>query len=135
MASVALALLAAAGAWTWARAGAEEGLGAARSAGARAAAAEAALEDLTTEVEALERRMAVLTKDNDRFVTRMGRVRESLWGSLQRLRADLAAARSGSREALAGAGAAADEARSAARQLSVLEDRFEYHLRADHGGG
>lgn len=135
IAAIALAVLAATGAWLWAQREADAGVGAARTATARAAAAEAAVAELSTELDRLEDRLGAATEDNGRFAARMERVREALWSSLQSLRGELAQARAGSKEALAGVGAAASEAQAAARQLSILEDRFEYHLRADHGGG
>jgi hypothetical protein len=132
---VVVALLAAGGAWAWARAGAADGLGAAREASARAAAAEVAAAEVSEDLAALERRLGAATEGNERLANRMERATEALWSSLRNLRGELAAARAGSKEALAGVGAAAAEAHAAAKQLSVLEDRFEYHLRADHGGG
>ena len=124
-----------AGAWLWASRGSDAGVGTARSAAARAAAAEAAVDELSADVAVLTRRLNEAIAANDKLAGRLDRVSETLWASIRRLRGELAAARSGSKEALAGVEGAVAEARSAARQLSVLEDRFEYHLRSDHGGG
>ena len=135
VALVSVAVISAAGSWAWAQRSADDGVGAARTATERAVAAQAAVADLSADVERLEQRLAAITRDGDRSAERLGRVKESLWASLGRVRSDLAAARSGSKEALASVGSAVAEAQAAARKLSVLEDRFEYHLRADHGGG
>lgn len=133
--SIALALAAFVGAALWSRAEANAGEGAARSATARALAAEEAVADLQRELNGVESRLDDLTADRKQLSGRLERVSTALWDSLRRLRGDVAAAADGSKSALARVEDAAADAEGAARQLSVLEDRFEYHLRQDHGGG
>lgn len=135
VAAVALALVASTGAWLWARAGSDAGLGAAQAARVDAAQAQAAVERLSGEVTRLEKQVAALEADNAKSLERVDKVKESLWAALARLRVSVNEAAAGSKGAEAKIQSALDEAASAARALSVLEDRFEYHLRSDHGGG
>ena len=142
VAAVGLALVASTGAWLWARAGSDAGLGAAQDARvdaaqaqADAAQAQAAVERLTDEVARLEKQVEALKANEAKGLAQIDRVKESLWEALGRLRVSTNEAAAGSEIAQANVQAALDEAASAARALSVLEDRFEYHLRSDHGGG
>lgn len=102
---------------------------------AQAADANSAIDALTGRLASLKKDVAALQEGNDRTTERLGRVTDSLWASLRKVRGLVSDARAGSNDALAEAGSALQRAESAARNLSVLEDRFEYHLRADHGGG
>jgi hypothetical protein len=99
------------------------------------ASSDRALQVMTGRLSAVKKDVAALQKDNTRMGARLERVTDSLWASLKNVRGLVAEARSGSNEALAEVGSALERAESAARNLSVLEDRFEYHLRTDHGGG
>jgi len=99
------------------------------------ASSDRALQVMTDRLAAVKKDVAALQKDNDRMGARLERVTDSLWASLKNVRGLMAEARAGSNEALAEVGSALERAESAARNLSVLEDRFEYHLRTDHGGG
>ena len=99
------------------------------------ASSDRALRVMTDRLAAVKKDVAALQKDNDRMGARLERVTDSLWASLKNVRGLMAEARAGSNEALAEVGSALERAESAARNLSVLEDRFEYHLRTDHGGG
>ncbi|MEA2460674.1 MAG: hypothetical protein QOH90_851 [Actinomycetota bacterium] len=55
-----------------------------------------------------------------------------LWASLKKVRAEIRTARSSASDEAASALA---EAQQVARDLSVLKERFDYHLVHDHGGG
>ena len=100
---------------------------------AREAAAEAA-----AAVDDLEDRIAALEDDLDDAAgvkERVDRVAERLWGSLGKLRKSLDDVRSGASDAAATADAALSRAEQAARDLAVLGNRYDYHLRRYHGGG
>ena len=73
-------------------------------------AVERRVTELSGDLQRLEDRLAASAQDAERTGARMDRVTENLWASLRDLRGQLAAARSGSKEALAGVGAAAAEA-------------------------
>ncbi len=133
--AVIVALVASTAAWFWARQGADAGVGAARSARNDAVEAQAAVADLAAEVKVLRKDLARLEAADAKTADRLAGIKENLWDSLSRLRATLSNTQQGSKAARAAADAALGEAVTAARQLNVLEDRFEYHLRADHGGG
>ncbi|MCA1706912.1 MAG: hypothetical protein LC808_28075 [Actinobacteria bacterium] len=63
---------------------------------------------------------------------RLDEISGRLWASLKKVRAEIrAASGSASDEAAAALG----EAQEVARELSVLKERFDYHLVHDHGGG
>ncbi len=100
---------------------------------ARESAAEA-----VAAVDGLEERIAALEDDLDeasRVSERVDRVSERLWASLAKLRKSLDDVRSGTDDAAASADAALGRAEQAARDLAVLGNRYDYHLRRDHGGG
>jgi len=99
------------------------------------ASSDRVLRIMSERLAAVKKDVAALEKDNDRMGARLERVTDSLWASLKNVRGLVAEARTGSNSALAEVGSALERAESAARNLSVLEDRFEYHLRTDHGGG
>ncbi|MFP5352422.1 MAG: hypothetical protein ACLGIB_07665 [Actinomycetota bacterium] len=101
----------------------------------QAAAAEAAVESLRETVDALEERIADLERSGSRYEARLDSVTERLWGSLGTVRSSLQEARDESGSALEQVASALAEARAAARELTILENRFDYHLRSDHGGG
>ncbi|HEX2196678.1 MAG TPA: hypothetical protein VHJ76_07105 [Actinomycetota bacterium] len=100
---------------------------------ARESAAEA-----VAAVDDLEDRIAELEDDLDdagRVSERVDRVTERLWDSLAKLRKSLDEAEAGASDASATAGAALGRAEQAARDLAVLGNRYDYHLRRYHGGG
>ena len=97
-------------------------------------------------VEALEDRIAELeTEISDdleaegagraKLDGRLDRLAAKLERSLERLREALEGVRGGSAEARDAAASALSTARSVASELSVLEERYNYHLRRYHGGG
>jgi uncharacterized protein (DUF3084 family) len=104
----------------------------ARTLAADAAQALSRLEDQT---QALTDRVKELETTRDRSGERLGRVTDRLWTSLTKLRASLADLQGMSEEAAADASSALAEAQAAARDLAVLDSRFDYHLSHDHGGG
>jgi hypothetical protein len=106
-----------------------------RSLRAEAAQASAAVARLESRVADMRSDLKTLDASNERMRSRLGKVSTGLWGSLDRLRASLREARGTAAGANQEAMAALERAENAARNLSVLEDRFEYHLRSDHGGG
>ncbi|HWL66308.1 MAG TPA: hypothetical protein VNP73_10080 [Actinomycetota bacterium] len=101
----------------------------------QAAAATEAVARLEAQVADLKADLRALDRSGDRTGARLGKATTALWGSLDRLRTSLKDQRGATSAANQEALAALERAESAARNLSVLEDRFEYHLRSDHGGG
>jgi hypothetical protein len=95
-------------------------------------AMKADLEALRADLEADAGR---LRRQRERMTGRLDSVRERLWGALSSLRDTIAGLRHDSSAAVSEAASALDEARSAAKDLAVLESRYDYHLRRDHGGG
>lgn len=108
---------------------------------ARAAADEAleAVDAMKADLEALrldlEGEVTRLRRQRERMAGSLDVVRERLWGALSSLRDTIGGLRQDSSAAASEAASALDEARSAAKDLAVLESRFDYHLRRDHGGG
>jgi chromosome segregation ATPase len=131
------ALLAAGAAIGWAlntRAVADDGRDVA-TVSRQATSATEAIDGLSARLADVRHDVAAIKDDNAHAAARLERVTGALWASLKKLRGTVADARSGSNSALADAESALQRAESAARDLSVLTDRFDYHLRADHGGG
>jgi outer membrane murein-binding lipoprotein Lpp len=90
------------------------------------------------EVDALESRVDALassfaddSRDDDRIDEKVKKLRQTL----RDLRASLKSVRSSAGSAASEAGSALAEAQELARDLAVLEQRYEYHLRRYHGGG
>lgn len=107
---------------------------------ARTAAAEAmeAVDDLELRIEDLEddlEEATDVTERVDKVSQRVGKVSERLWTSLAKLRASLDEVRAGAADAGATASSALARAEQAARDLAVLGNRYDYHLRRYHGGG
>jgi outer membrane murein-binding lipoprotein Lpp len=101
----------------------------------QASSATEAIDALSERLKAVRKDIAALEAGNERAAARLDRVTGSLWASLRKTRGLVAEARAGSSDALVEAESALQRAESAARNLSVLQDRFDYHLRVDHGGG
>lgn len=106
-----------------------------------AAAQSKLLDDALQQIEALQQRtdeleaeMAAVADERDRAVGRVDRVRDRLWSALAKLREDISAAKASAGSASSAASSAAANAGAAVRDLTILENRFEYHLRR-HGGG
>lgn len=91
----------------------------------------AALEERTRE---LEESLARVEDQRDIAGTRVDRVSERLWSSLAKLREALSETKASGKSAAGDAASALANASAALRDLTILENRFEYHLR-QHGGG
>jgi uncharacterized protein with von Willebrand factor type A (vWA) domain len=90
-----------------------------------------ALQERTTELEA---ELAETEERSGRAGSQLERVSGRLWSSLDKLRRSVADAKSANSSASSDAATALANAGSALRDLAILENRFEYHLR-QHGGG
>jgi methyl-accepting chemotaxis protein len=90
-----------------------------------------AVDDLEVRLEGLEDDLDAAGKVGER----VDKVSERLWASLGKLRKSLEEVRSGAGEAAANADAALVRAEQAARDLALLGNRYDYHLRRYHGGG
>lgn len=82
----------------------------------------------------LERELSEMRSERGDVARRLDTVTQRLWSSLAKLREALTEVKDGNEAAASEASAAAGQAASAARALTILENRFEYHLR-QHGGG
>ena len=102
---------------------------------ARAAASEAAeaVDRLETRVESLEDDLASADDAAADVAARLRKATKSLRASLGDLRASLGDIRATASDAVSSAEAAAGQVGAVARDLSVLEDRFNFHL-SKHGG-
>jgi len=90
-----------------------------------------ALQERTMELEA---ELAETEERSGRAGSQLERVSGRLWSSLDKLRRSVADAKSANSSASSDAATALANAGSALRDLAILENRFEYHLR-QHGGG
>lgn len=88
----------------------------------------AGLEDLESELDEVRTELDDVRADRKDTAARIERVAGRIWDSISSLRSALNDTEGLSAEIDAALG----EARAAARALSVLESRFEYHLRNDH---
>lgn len=94
------------------------------------------LEDRITDLEAeIRSDLEAQEDDGAKLGDRLDRLTARLERSLERLRDALGDAKDGSAEAQEAAASALSTARSVASDLSVLEERYDYHLRRYHGGG
>ena len=89
------------------------------------------VDTLESRIDALASSFAEVRRDRDRIDATVEKLRETL----RDLRASLGNVRSSAGSAASDAGAALAEAQELARDLAVLEQRYEYHLRRYHGGG
>jgi uncharacterized protein YoxC len=92
------------------------------------------IEDLKLRTQELEDELAVIEDDRQAKAADLDRVSERLWASLAKLRGALADAKASVDSASSEASSALANAGAAAREVTILENRFEYHLR-QHGGG
>ena len=92
-----------------------------------------ALEDRTEQLEA-ELAEATAEAAGDDLDLRLDRASERLWASVTKLREALSETKAAGDSAAEDAGSALANASAALRDLTILENRFEYHLRR-HGGG
>jgi predicted nucleic acid-binding Zn-ribbon protein len=97
-------------------------------------AALAEIEALQERTRELETELAGIEESSGRAGSQLDRVSGRLWGSLDKLRRSVADAKSANSSAASDAASALANAGAALRDLAILENRFEYHLR-QHGGG
>jgi septal ring factor EnvC (AmiA/AmiB activator) len=84
---------------------------------------------LTTRLSRLENRLAAASEDRAEVAKQLDKISSRLEYSIAHFTKQVKALRSGSSEARANAEAALAEALQAARDLAVLERRFDYHLK------
>lgn len=100
--------------------------------------ARATADEALDAVAGLEARLEIAEADLEqagRVSKRVDEVSERLWASLAKLRRSLDEVRAEAGDAGADADAALGRAEQAARDLALLENRYDYHLRRYHGGG
>lgn len=102
---------------------------------AEAEAAATLAEDLRQQVDDLTAQIEAAETDTGDLGDRLDRSAAKLTKALDRLRERLGSNKDSIDSAAAQASAAAAEVAAAIRRLSVLEDRFDYHLKRYHGGG
>jgi chromosome segregation ATPase len=100
----------------------------ARAASDRAEELEMRLDDLSSKLDRASKARA-------KMIERLAVLRDRLWASINSVRAGLGDSRSTSAAAAADAAEALSRATRVARDLAVLEGRYDYHLRRYHGGG
>ena len=110
----------------------------------QAAAEQAALlKEAQLQIKALEERTEQLETDlaaataaarSDDLAVRVDLVSERLWASLSKLREATTKSKAAGSAAASDAASAAANAGAALRALTILENRFEYHLRQLGGG-
>jgi chromosome segregation ATPase len=98
----------------------------------------------TEATEALEERVAELEADLSETLgegdlkdlkSSLRSLRQNLRGAIAGLRASLHDLKGEVSSASSSAASALSKAEGAARDLAVLEDRFNFHLKKEHGGG
>lgn len=90
--------------------------------------------ELEREMAGLDDHLAASGKARKKLRARLERLGDGLRDSLEKLRTALEDARSGAGSAQASADEALARAGQIARDLAVLEQRYNYHLRRYHGG-
>ena len=93
-----------------------------------------AVDLLEERADELEAELEELRSGRSEAADRLETVTQRLWSSLSKVREALAEVKGGNAAAASEASSALSQASSAARSLTILENRFEYHLR-QHGGG
>lgn len=97
--------------------------------------AEKAVAVLQTRVAELEGELRAAGNSAAGARKRLAQVSERLWSSLKKARTAAGEVRSTASGAAGSAASALATALQAAKELTVLKDRFDYHLVHDHGGG
>lgn len=87
-----------------------------------------AIDSLEGRIAGLESEIERKDRSTDDLVTGLSETLDQLKASLKRIKASAS-------QASSAAQAAAGEISSAVRRLTVLEDRYDYHLKRYHGGG
>ncbi|MDQ3645384.1 MAG: hypothetical protein M3345_00445 [Actinomycetota bacterium] len=93
----------------------------------------AELEVLTERTEELGSHLDELEAGREDAAAQLDRVSERLWASLAKVREAVSEAKSAGGAASSDADSALANASAALRDLTILENRFEYHL-SQHGG-
>ena len=88
-----------------------------------------AIEDLETELAELRDSVAAADERAGKTAARLDTISQRLWSSMARVRESVSEAKGMGADASAGASSALDQAAVAIRDLAVLENRFDYHLR------
>jgi chromosome segregation ATPase len=91
-----------------------------------------AVSDLETRVDDLVADLDRLDAQGRNFSDKFDRIHKDLRDSIANLRESLSGARSDASEARSTADSALGEVNASLERLSVLENRFDYHLRNDH---
>ena len=92
-------------------------------------------EDLDEALSELEEARSEANEGADKVDKRLGYLSNRLKNAIDSLRASLADVRASASGAASEVDSALAKAEQAAKDLAVLESRFNYHLRRDHGGG
>lgn len=95
----------------------------------------ATVDALTSTVEDLEAELDDLRSEGEDASAALKALRKKLNGALADLRTSLKDAKGKGDAAQASAASAASRAAEIARELTILEDRFNFHLKSDHKGG
>lgn len=90
---------------------------------------------LDDRVAGLESDLLAAEQDRSKIDERVAALADKLDRALERLKETIETTRSGSAEARDSATSALANAQAIASELSVLEERYDYHLRRYHGGG
>jgi predicted nucleic acid-binding Zn-ribbon protein len=94
-----------------------------------------AVRDLRSRIAELEDELSDSSASASDAGHRLDEVTDRLWASLRKIREQISGVRSDAGDASSEAAQALSEAVGAAKDLSVLQERFDYHLEHDHGGG
>lgn len=95
-------------------------------------------EDITAieaRLDTVETDLSAASDERSQMEDRLEALSDKLDRALERLREAIEGVRAGSAEASDAAASALANAQAVASDLSVLEERYEYHLRRYHGGG
>ena len=112
------------------------GLEAAQEAAAEANEAVAELEERVAELESDLRSSADEADDvRSELGAKLKDVRERVWASISDLRSSIEGVKGEAASAVSDATSALGQVAAALRELNVLEDRFDYHVNKQHGGG
>ena len=98
-----------------------------------AESARAAVRSLRERVAELEADLEAADGASSEARSQLQEVAERLWASLRKVRSSIGEVRSSASDAAGAASAALVEAEAAAKDLSVLRERFDYHLSQSGG--
>ncbi|MGI8774010.1 MAG: hypothetical protein ACR2KQ_03170 [Actinomycetota bacterium] len=106
-----------------------------QAAQAEASDAAAAVARLETRIEALEEQLDAAAAAGSKAGKRLDYLAGRLKSSVEDLRGSMREVRGVADGAAAEMSAAVSKVAEVARRLTVLEDRFNFHLKKEHGGG